>query len=114
MELPQLRRINLKVASRKGTDFAAAFMWTSLSSLQSRSHKRDSARCQWQVHDCQQSANNMYDKALLLDPDNLQALLNKAGLLLLTGKKEESKQYIREVLKRDKTNVTAQTLLKQL
>jgi len=39
-------------------------------------------------------AHLCYDKALEIDPDYLQALFNKAGLLLLQRKKSEAKHYI--------------------
>ena len=56
----------------------------------------------------------MYDKALALDPDNLQAFFNKAGIMLYLGKKKEAAVFLREVLKRDNSNLKAKQLLKKL
>ena len=59
-------------------------------------------------------AGRMYDKALALDPDNLQAFFNKAGIMLYLGKKKEAAVFLNEVLKRDKSNLKAKQLLKKL
>ena len=59
-------------------------------------------------------AEKMYDMALALDPDNLQAFFNKAGVMLYLGKKKEASVFLNEVLKRDKTNIKAKLLLKKL
>ncbi len=59
-------------------------------------------------------AEYFYDKALSLDPDNIQALLNKAGLKLYLGKREEAKKFLKEVIKRDYNNVQAKYLLKNI
>lgn len=61
-----------------------------------------------------QSALEMYDKALSLDPDNIQAFLNKAGAMLYLGKEKEARFYLLEVLKRDKSNEQAKRILSQL
>lgn len=61
-----------------------------------------------------QKADKMYDQALALDPDNLQAFFNKAGIMLYLGKKKEASMFINEILKRDKDNVKAKLLLKKL
>ncbi len=60
------------------------------------------------------NAERMYDQALALDPDNLQAFFNKAGLMIFLGKNKEAGRYLNEVLKRDKNNVRAKLLLKKL
>jgi Flp pilus assembly protein TadD len=59
-------------------------------------------------------AEKLYDKALSLDPDNLQALLNKAGVKLLQDKKKDAIWYLKEVLKRDAQNHQAKILLNRL
>lgn len=59
-------------------------------------------------------ADLMYEKALSLDPDNIQALMNKAGIQIFLGKKKEARNLIIEVLKRDKDNYNAKLILKQL
>jgi tetratricopeptide (TPR) repeat protein len=61
-----------------------------------------------------QSAIKMYDRALSLDPDNVQAFLNKAGAMLFLGREKEAKMYLKEVLKRDKSNEQAKRILSQL
>ncbi len=61
-----------------------------------------------------QSALKMYDKALSLDPDNVQAFLNKAGAMLFLGREKDAKMYLKEVLKRDKSNEQAKRILSQL
>ncbi len=61
-----------------------------------------------------EKADLMYDKALALDPDNMQALFNKAGILIFLGKKKEAVNYLKEVLKRDKDNQKAKIILSQL
>ena len=53
-------------------------------------------------------------KALSLDPDNIQALLNKAGLKLFLGKKEEAQKFLKEVIRRDNNNEQAKYLLKNI
>ncbi len=59
-------------------------------------------------------AEYFYDKALSLDPDNIQAFLNKAGLKLFLGKRNEAKKFLNEVMRRDYNNVQANNLLKNL
>ncbi len=59
-------------------------------------------------------ADRMYDKALALDPDNLQAFFNKAGIMIYLGKKKEARRYLNEVLKRDTNNEKAKLLLRRL
>jgi tetratricopeptide (TPR) repeat protein len=60
------------------------------------------------------NAGRMYEHALALDPDNVQALLNMAGLSMLNGNKSDCRKYLNEVLKRDRSNQTAKTLLDRL
>jgi hypothetical protein len=59
-------------------------------------------------------AEYYYDKALALDPDNIQALLNKAGLKLFQGKREEAKTFLNEVIRKDNNNEQAKYLLKNI
>jgi len=59
-------------------------------------------------------AERMYDIALSLDPDNIQAFFNKAGIRLFLGNRKEAISYLKEVLKRDKKNERASIILKQL
>ena len=61
-----------------------------------------------------EKAEHMYNMALALDPDNIQAFLNKAGINIYLGKKKEAAKYLKEVLKRDKKNEKAKLLLKQI
>jgi tetratricopeptide (TPR) repeat protein len=60
------------------------------------------------------AAEKLYDKALSLDPDNTQAWLNKAGIMIYLGKKKEAVIYLREVLKRDSQNEKARIILNHL
>ena len=59
-------------------------------------------------------ADSLYNKALALDPDNLQAFFNKAGIGFYKGNKSEASKYLKEILKRDKNNEKAKLLLKQV
>jgi hypothetical protein len=59
-------------------------------------------------------AGEMYRRALALDPDNLQALLNMAGLKLYNGEVIAARFYLREVLKRDARNKQALYILRGL
>ncbi len=59
-------------------------------------------------------AEKLYDSALQLDPDNEQALLNKAGLMMYRNQAQRAKSYIQQVLKINPRNTQAQRLLKLL
>jgi cytochrome c-type biogenesis protein CcmH/NrfG len=56
----------------------------------------------------------MYDKALALDPDNIQALLNKAAVLLIAGKNADALKYVQQVKRLDKTNPQALSILRNM
>jgi tetratricopeptide (TPR) repeat protein len=60
------------------------------------------------------NAEKMYDNALKLDPDNIQALLNKAALYLIKGNNSEAKFYVSRVMKIDKNNPKAREILYQM
>lgn len=54
-----------------------------------------------------EAAINFYNKALTLDPDFEQALVNKAAVLNAMGKKTEAQRLIQQVLKRNPNSVLA-------
>jgi len=53
----------------------------------------------------------LYDKAIALDPDYEQALINKAAILLLLKKKEAAKNLLQRVLRINPENERARMLL---
>ncbi|MFN3445530.1 MAG: tetratricopeptide repeat protein, partial [Bacteroidia bacterium] len=55
-----------------------------------------------------------YNKAIALDPDFEQALLNKAGVLNSTGQKVATKQLLQRLLKINPNNVMVKQLLQQM
>lgn len=59
-------------------------------------------------------ADQMYGKALALDPDNEQALLNRAGTKFFLGKKAEAKKLLDRLLVLNPSNENAKLLLKKL
>ncbi len=59
-------------------------------------------------------ADKLYDKAIQLDPDNEQALLNKAGLMIYRKDESSAKSYLAKVLKINPANEQAKRLLKLL
>jgi Flp pilus assembly protein TadD len=59
-------------------------------------------------------ADLFYDKALALDPDNEQALLNKAGTLIYMGKKTESRKILQRLIKSNPRNEKAKDILQSL
>ncbi len=59
-------------------------------------------------------AIELYDKALALDPDNIQAYLNKAASEIYAKDEKAARSLIGEVLKRDRNNETARMLLNNL
>ncbi|MBP6532004.1 MAG: tetratricopeptide repeat protein [Bacteroidia bacterium] len=59
-------------------------------------------------------AEKYYDEAIKLDPDNEQALLNKAGLMIYRKEVGRAKSYIEKVLKINPSNEQAKRLLKLL
>ncbi len=60
------------------------------------------------------SAMEYYDKALALDPDYVQALLNKIALLMLKNELIEGKQLLKRILKIEPNNQNALSLLQRL
>jgi hypothetical protein len=59
-------------------------------------------------------AEQMYDKALQIEPDHEQALLNKAGLMVFRKQNDQAKTYIHRVLRINPDNIQAQRLLQLL
>ena len=59
-------------------------------------------------------ANSLYDKALALDPDNEQALFNKAGAMLYLTRNKEAKKLLERVMKMDPQNRKAKAILMSL
>lgn len=59
-------------------------------------------------------ADDYYNKALLLDPDNEQALLNKAGLMIYKKEFLGAKSMLEKVLKINPLNSQAKRLIKVL
>lgn len=59
-------------------------------------------------------AMRYYNKALELDPDYEQAILNKIGLLMFTGKTESAKTELKNFLKRNPEHPQARALLNKL
>lgn len=59
-------------------------------------------------------ADDMYAKALALDPDNEQALLNRAGTRFYLGKKKEAKALLDHLLVLNPGNENAKALMPQL
>ena len=61
-----------------------------------------------------QGADLHYDKALALDPDNEQALLNKTGALFYRQKNSDAKKLLQKILKLYPDNDKARVLIKSL
>ncbi len=59
-------------------------------------------------------ADLFYDEALALDPDNEQALFNKAGTLIYLDQKSESKKILLRILKSNPKNEKAKAVLKSI
>jgi tetratricopeptide (TPR) repeat protein len=59
-------------------------------------------------------AASCYDKALELDPDNEQALFNKAGALLYLERNGDAKKILQRVVKMDPKNEKARAVLQSL
>lgn len=59
-------------------------------------------------------ADEYYDKALALDPDNEQALLNKAGTLIYLDRKKESKKMLERIVKLNPKNEKAKLILNSM
>ncbi len=60
------------------------------------------------------SARKLYDRALALDPDYDQAVLNKSGLLVMLGKRQDAYQLLTRFLKRKPGHIQAQQLINNL
>lgn len=61
-----------------------------------------------------QKAEALYNRAIALDPDYEQALLNKAGLFLSTNRKPAAVKLLTKILKRNPKNEQAKMILQQL
>jgi len=59
-------------------------------------------------------AEKLYNKALSLDPDYENALMNKVGLYLYQKKTEKAKEILEEVIKKHPGNNKAKLILQQL
>jgi Flp pilus assembly protein TadD len=59
-------------------------------------------------------ADSLYRRALSLDPDHIQALLNKTGTSVLMGDIAGARTYLQRALRLDPHNLQAQTMLKAL
>lgn len=59
-------------------------------------------------------AEALYDRAIALDPDYEQALLNKAGLMLSNKRKQEAIVLLKKIVKRNPNNEKAKMALSQL
>ena len=59
-------------------------------------------------------ADECYDQALQLDPDNEQALLNKAGTLIYLHEKIESKKMLKRLLKINPNNEKAKSVMNSI
>jgi hypothetical protein len=61
-----------------------------------------------------EAADGLYEKALKLDPDNVQALLNRAGTQVFLNKPKEARKLLQQVLVVDPSNNRAKQLIKAL
>ncbi len=61
-----------------------------------------------------QKAEALYNRAIALDPDYEQALLNKAGLLMATNRRQEAVTLLQKIVKKNPKNEKAKMILKQL
>jgi tetratricopeptide (TPR) repeat protein len=59
-------------------------------------------------------ADQYYDKALALDPDNEQALLNKVGIFILRNEPKQAKETLNKVLSINPHNQKAKELIQHL
>lgn len=61
-----------------------------------------------------QKAMELYNRSIALDPDYVQALINKAGLLMIQNNKSEAITYLNRVLKINPNEARAKSALLQL
>jgi tetratricopeptide (TPR) repeat protein len=61
-----------------------------------------------------QKAMEFYNRSLALDPDYIQALINKAGLLMIQNNKKDAISYLNRVLKINPNEARAKSALIQL
>lgn len=61
-----------------------------------------------------ENSKAMYDEALALDPDHIQAMINMAGLELYLGNNSEAIVYLNRVLKLEPKNQIVLNLMKKL
>jgi tetratricopeptide (TPR) repeat protein len=59
-------------------------------------------------------ADSYYDKALALDPDNEQAMFNKAGTLMYLHKKPEAISMLKRLLKKNPQRADARSMLEAI
>jgi len=62
----------------------------------------------------QTKAMEFYEKALLLDPDYVQALINKAGLLIYQQKMNDANSIFKSILKKDPQNAQVKAILSKI
>jgi Tfp pilus assembly protein PilF len=62
----------------------------------------------------QKKAMEFYEKALLLDPDYVQALINKAGLLIYQQKMNDANSIFKSILKKDPQNAQVKAILSKI
>ncbi len=60
------------------------------------------------------AAAKMYNRALALDPDYAQAIMNKAGLFMLQGKEKEAQLLLKRYLKQKPDDSTVTEMLRQI
>ncbi|MEO1625281.1 MAG: tetratricopeptide repeat protein [Bacteroidota bacterium] len=61
-----------------------------------------------------QEAMELYDKAIALDPDYVQALLNKAAMLQFLNRQAEARKLAKRILRIEPENARAQLLLQSV
>ena len=87
-------------------------------SLLAQFSKHESAWCNLGFVLLQQGQNlaamECYDKALGLNPQHIQALMNKASLLLIEGQIDKGKLYLKRILEIDPQNIKVENLLSAL
>jgi Tfp pilus assembly protein PilF len=100
LNLPDQAKTNYELLLRENPKYAAAYVNYGFLCLSAFSDAK--------------KAEVMYDKALALDPDNIQALLNKAAVLLIAGKNADALKYVQQVKRLDKTNPQALSILRNM
>jgi tetratricopeptide (TPR) repeat protein len=93
-------RENFEFLVRENPEFVSGYIDLGFIALSSY---RDAAR-----------ADSLYSRALALDPDNEQALINKAGTQVYLNKPEEARKLLMRVLSVNPSNDRAKQLLRAL